>query len=267
MWDRYPVPTSKDDFERARAQEEPAEKFVPRQTEFSFPPAFPSIQLRRLPAEWKPETVTISIRPPERTIEAVERPRGSLATRAFGTAVHALLEDLVRLPGIDAEGVPQALLAEVGGWRPRAMALLRSAGLPRAEAEPQATEVVRALQSVLQDPTGRWILGARAGAQTETSWSTWTESESDPVVRTLRGDRIFRAGAEPGSREETHLWIVDYKTARRGASGLEAFLESEKATYLPQLEAYAAVLRKVHGEALPIRLALYYPLLSRLLWW
>ena len=38
-------------------------------------------------------------------------------------------------------------------------------------------------------------------------------------VELHRGDRIFRAGATPCSTEETHLWIVDYKTARHGASG------------------------------------------------
>jgi ATP-dependent helicase/nuclease subunit A len=125
-------------------------------------------------------------------------------------------------------------------------------------------EVVRALVGVLQDPTGRWILGARADAQTEVSWSSWGAGD---LVRTLRGDRIFRAGAEPHSSGETHLWIVDYKTARRGTSGVDAFLESEKQKYLQQLEAYAEVMRKVHGENLPLRLALYYPLLSRLVWW
>jgi len=67
--------------------------------------------------------------------------------------------------------------------------------------------------------------------------------------------------------KETHLWIVDYKTASHGASGLDTFLEGEKAKYQQQLEAYAAVMRKVQGENLPICLALYYPLLSRLVWW
>ncbi|MGC2400789.1 MAG: hypothetical protein WA510_13435, partial [Acidobacteriaceae bacterium] len=104
-------------------------------------------------------------------------------------------------------------------------------------------------------------------AQSEASWSGWTDPGGGEVVRTLRGDRIFCAGATPGSREKTHLWIVDYKTATHGSAGLEAFLEDEKAAYLPQLEAYAAILRKVHGETRPICLALYYPVLSRLLWW
>jgi hypothetical protein len=148
------------------------------------------------------------------------------------------------------------------------MAMLRANGLPRTETEQQSTEVVRALTAVLKDATGCWILGARAGAQTEVSWSAWGATEgAGEVVRSLRGDRIFRAGATPCTTEETHLWIVDYKTASHGASGLDAFLEGEKAKYRQQLEAYAAVMRSVQAEDLPIRLALYYPLLSRLVWW
>ncbi len=71
-------------------------------------------------------------------------------------------------------------------------------------------------------------------------------------MQTLRGDRIFRAGEEPGSVAETHLWIVDYKTARHGTSGLDAFLQSEKQKYLRQLEAYAEVMRRgSRGELNP----------------
>jgi hypothetical protein len=255
------------DFERAREEQAPAGDPTPQQAEFSFPPASPTIQLHRLPADWKPMQYPSAPAAPERNLETIERPRGSLSARAFGTVVHALLEDMTLLPGIEAAGVSQLALDELRSWRPRAVAMLRSAGLPQADAEPQAAEVVRALQGVLQDVKGRWILGARAGAQTETSWSGWTGSEGVEIVRTWRGDRIFRAGATPCSTEETHLWIVDYKTARHGAAGLDAFLETEKEKYLHQLEAYAAVMRKVHGEDQPLRLALYYPLLTRLVWW
>ena len=255
------------DFERARAEQVPPGDTTPQQAAFSFPPAAPTIQLHRLPAHWKPPEYSAAPETPEQNLEVIERPRGSLTARAFGTVVHALLEDLTRLPGIDAAAVSPSVLDELRGWRPRAASMLRSAGLPRADAESQATEVVRALQAVLQDAKGRWILGDRAGAQTETSWSGWTGPEGAEIVRTLRGDRIFRAGAAPCSAEETHLWIVDYKTARHGASGLDVFLEAEKEKYLHQLEAYAAIMRKVHGEDQPLRLALYYPLLTRLVWW
>ena len=256
-------PALKDEFERARDPQEPAADATPQQAEFAFPPGFPSIQLRRLHADWRPPTYATAPQPQERNPEIIERPRGSLAARAFGTVVHALLEDLAKLSGIDAAGVSPAIFDEVAGWRARALAILRSSGLPRVEAEPLSADVVRALQAVLRDPTGRWILGAHAGAKNEISWSAW----AGEVVQTLRGDRIFHAGETPGSVEETHLWIVDYKTARHGASGIDAFLAQEKEKYARQLESYAEVMRKVQGNALPLRMALYFPLLTRLVWW
>jgi ATP-dependent helicase/nuclease subunit A len=257
----------KKEFEEAHQEQQVEEAATPEQAEFDFAPPGKTIPLRRLPVEWKPVESGAASVIPEENFEIIERPRGSLAARAFGTVVHALLEDVARLPGIDAGGVSPAVFAEVGSWRARALALLRSNGLARAEAEAESAEVVRALQAVLQDSTGRWVLGARAGAKTETSWSGWATRERGEVVRTLRGDRIFRGGAVPCSVEETHLWIVDYKTARHGASGLDAFLEGEKGKYVHQLEAYAEIMRRVQGESLPIRMALYYPLLRRLVWW
>jgi ATP-dependent helicase/nuclease subunit A len=250
-------PALQGEFEKAHAEPEQAADAAPRQEEFAFPPAFPTIKLRRLPVAWKPPAYAATPPAPEINHEVIERPRGSLAARAFGTVVHAVLEDLAKLGGIDAAG------DVVAGWRPRALAILRSSGLPRAEAEQLSGEVVRTLEAVLRDPTGRWILGARAGAKNEISWSTW----AGEVVQTLRGDRIFHAGATPGSAEETHLWIVDYKTARHGASGIDAFLAGEKEKYARQLESYAEVMRKVQGNDLPLRMALYFPLLTRLVWW
>ena len=256
-------PALKGEFERAHGAQEPAVDATPRQEEFVFPPASPTIKLRRLPANWKSSAHTAAPEVQERNREIIERPRGSLSARAFGTVVHALLEDLAKLPGIDAGGASQAIFDEVAGWRARAVAILRSSGLPRAEAEPLSAEVVQALQAVLRDPTGLWILGARAGARNEISWSTW----AGEVVQTLRGDRIFHAGATPGSVDETHLWIVDYKTARHGAAGVDAFLAQEKEKYARQLESYADVMRKLPGNTLPLRMALYFPLLTKLVWW
>jgi ATP-dependent helicase/nuclease subunit A len=258
----------KADFLRAQPDEQSGAPAVPQQAEFAFTPLNPMLRWRRLPADWKePASATTSL-DEGLTVPTVERPRGSLAARAFGTVVHALLEDLTRLPGIEDAPISQALLDEVGSWRARALALLRSTGLPRAEAEAQSAEAVRALLAVLKDPQARWLLGARAGAQTEVSWSTWASPVgAGNVVRTLRGDRVFRAGATPGSSGDTHLWIVDYKTTRHGTAGLEAFLAEEKEKYAQQLESYGEILRKLPGNDLPLRLALYFPLLTRLVWW
>jgi ATP-dependent exoDNAse (exonuclease V) beta subunit len=55
-------------------------------------------------------------------------------------------------------------------------------------------------------------------------------------------------------------WIVDYKTSRHEGAGLDAFLDSERERYRPQLERYATLMRKLAPE--PVRLGLYFPLLG-----
>ncbi len=255
-------PALKRDFEKAWRKQQATAAATPRQGELPFRRRAGRFECAACPRIGNRHCT----RPLQKLRKEIRRSSNGHAARwprAFGTVVHALLEDLAQLPGIDAGEVSPAILDQAGGWRRRAFAILRSRGLPRAEAEPLSADVVRALQAVLRDPTGRWILGARAGAKNEISWSTW----AGEVVQTLRGDRIFHAGATPGSVEEAHLWIADYKTARHGTSGIDAFLAEEKEKYARQLESYAEVMRKVQGNDLPLRMALYFPLLTRLVWW
>jgi ATP-dependent helicase/nuclease subunit A len=237
------------------------------------------IPLHRLPADWQPWfeessdqsacereiSIADGEQAPGSTATHFEQATGSLKVRALGIVVHALLEELTN--GLFARTADE-LAQELQSWRHRAIALLRQAGLSAQDAQSQSAKVIEALRSTLEDEAGRWILTARTEAETETSWSAWTESgNAAATLRTLRGDRVFRAGPEPHSRQESHLWIVDYKTAQHGTEGLDAFLAEEKERYRGQLEAYAEVMRQVRGEELPLRLALYYPLLKKLLWW
>jgi len=245
-------------------------------TETRVGTAVPLGKLRRLPLQWRypgaPEDHLAADHPGavESAAPSVgfERPAGSLQARAVGAVAHALLEELAHL----ARPTPE-VAGGVDRWRPRAVAMLRQAGLSREQAELQSSTVIRALKSALEDPVGRWMLSARSDAETETSWSAWqTDKEQAEALSTRRADRIFRAGAQPLSLEETHLWIVDYKTAQHSDAGLDAFLKAEEERYKPQLELYGRMLRETRnkmacGEALPLRLALYYPLLKRLLCW
>ena len=188
-----------------------------------------------------------------------ERPDGSVADRAFGTAVHAFLEVLTEQFASSMSAA--SLLATLPSWTSRIVAILRSEGLPPAMIERLAQRVLHALASTLKDPIGIWLLSPHIGSGTEYALTAWTDQRSN-----IRIDRILRAGAEPRVSGSDHLWIVDYKTTTHGSEGLDAFLASQRETYAPQLEAYAAVLRKTEGEP-TIRLALYYPLLSKLIWW
>jgi ATP-dependent helicase/nuclease subunit A len=53
---------------------------------------------------------------------------------------------------------------------------------------------------------------------------------------------------------------VDYKTSSHEGAGLESFLDREQQRYSPQLTRYAALVRRLGAE--PVRLGLYFPLLS-----
>jgi len=76
-------------------------------------------------------------------------------------------------------------------------------------------------------------------------------------------DRVFRAGLTPESDGETAWWIVDYKTAHADSLDPAAL----RPLFAPQIEAYARVLRNLHGADAVVRAGLYYPRMLMLDWW
>ena len=186
--------------------------------------------------------------------ETFSRPEGSFAARAFGNAIHGFLELLAAR--IAAGESAQDLQAQLPSWTDRITAVLRASGLPAQQLPRLTSSVLKGLANTLSDPAGRWLLAPHPQAQSESSLV------SDG--RTIRLDRTFLAGPEPLLTGDTHLWIVDFKTASHAAKDLDAFLTRELENYRPQLDRYAAAFDK---EGRPIQLALYYPMLSRLLHW
>jgi hypothetical protein len=114
-----------------------------------------------------------------------------------------------------------------------------------------------------------WLLSPHPGAASEFALTAWPASQTDAVrPASVRADRIFHAGSEPEAAGEDSLWIIDYKTSNHGGTGLEDFLAEQRATYAPQLLAYAHLLAPAQSKSFAqVRLALYFPTLSRLLWW
>jgi ATP-dependent exoDNAse (exonuclease V) beta subunit len=194
------------------------------------------------------------------------RPEGSFAARSFGNAVHGFLEVLANR--IAAGDGANLLLKELPGWRPRIAAVLRADGLPPSTVTIRTRETLAALENTLRDPDGLWLLAPHAGAASEFALTSWPDAQA----ASIRIDRVFHAGAEPRSAladaGEPYLWIVDYKTASHGASGLDEFLAQQRAAYEAQLETYARVLAPARGVPLTrVRLALYYPAIPRIVWW
>jgi hypothetical protein len=84
----------------------------------------------------------------------------------------------------------------------------------------------------------------------------------------LRADRVFRAGPSPlDSSTSDYLWIVDFKTAEVGGRDLHTFLSAEQAKYTPQMQAYAAASLSAGHDLNKIILALYFPLISEMVYW
>ncbi len=243
-----------------------------------LPPLRPT--LHRLPATFDPATQFATARTqklpygerdttPETTPIHFVRPEGSFAARSFGNVVHAFLELLAIRT---AAGVaPATLLTELPTWTPRIAAILRADGLPPTTVDRLTRETRTALDNLLRDPNGLWLLAAHPAAANElalTANDTPQESPDETQLASIRIDRIFHAGAEPHAPGENFLWIIDYKTAAHGPTGLQQFLEDQRLTYAPQLETYARILAPAHAKSLSeVRFALYYPTIPHLIWW
>lgn len=221
----------------------------------------PRLTLRRLPLNTEPApaqnvTATGSFSVDDADAPALERREGSRESRLIGSAVHTLLERLgpeLATPGLD----PRTLRARVTSF-------LRAAA-PSSDSLKIVTDTVtNMLLACAADPVCRWILAPHAGAQSEASWSGFLAGSSR--LRTLRADRIFRAGPAPLDSSSSDVWwVIDYKTADIAPGAL--LLASERALYAPQLEAYARALRALHGPETKLCLGLYYPAIAILDWW
>jgi ATP-dependent exoDNAse (exonuclease V) beta subunit len=163
--------------------------------------------------------------------------------RHVGTVVHRYLQRMAE------EGPERWDAARVGECAAIFRAALRAEGVPATELGLAAVRVQRALEGVLADTRGRWILQrGHAEAATELRLTARLDGESINVAL----DRTF-VDAQ-GTR-----WIVDYKTGTHEGGELESFLDREQERYREQLERYAKVMTGL--DARPVRLALYFPLL------
>jgi hypothetical protein len=165
-----------------------------------------------------------------------------------GTLIHRELQRTAEA-GARA-GRPVAPVVDADRYR-RELALL---GVEREELGAAAERVGEALERVWGDGVGRWVLEPRPEAWTELRLTLRDRDRLEHV----RLDRSFVD--ENGTR-----WIVDYKTGRHLGGEVEAFLDAEVDRYREQLERYARAVAEI--EARPIRVGLYFPLMSALRSW
>ncbi len=233
-------------------------------------PDTPVQTIDRLPSGWmaKHAAPDIAVESDDSVRKLFTRAEGSLAARARGTAMHALMEQLTVL---FAAAPPHPLSMET--WREQlrrtAERVLRDSAFPREKLRVTIGELADQSLAVATSNMGRWLLGPHPGALTESAWQSW---DAEGNLRTLRIDRSFVAGEAPGQAGGSCLWIVDYKTGahtgRLANAGERAqWLSEEKAKWRGQLEAYGAALTAASEHPLPVRYALYFPELLEMVYW
>ncbi|MEJ2383318.1 MAG: UvrD-helicase domain-containing protein [Xanthomonadales bacterium] len=204
---------------------------------------------RRLPAAWSPPPIPAGVTtPPAAAIEAREPIEFSWAgenARHAGELVHRLLQRIAET-GLDSWATRGGFGAHADWCRRQ----LREAGITGREAEPVLKRVAQAVARCIDSADGRWILSPHAEAGCEVALTALFDGQPANLIL----DRTF---VVDGVR-----WIIDYKTSTHAGGDLEGFLESEKARYRGQLERYRAALALTENR--PIRTALYFPLLDRL---
>jgi ATP-dependent exoDNAse (exonuclease V) beta subunit len=245
-------------------------------------PAKPTL-LRRLPPDYQPGSLESAGAPSFRRFPAervgdhkfqggpglafetweskhYSRHEGGRLSRAFGTAVHSLLEELARLRAThDWEPARTALKR----FEPRIAAQVRASGVEQAQSARIAAQALESAQNASRDPIGQWILSPHTDSESEVRWTGVVAGS----LSTVRVDRIFRAGTAPQTEGENCWWIVDYKTAHANNADPSTTLPELRKIFAPQLEAYAAILRNLRGADAPIYAGLYYPRMVSLDWW
>ncbi len=201
---------------------------------------------RRITADWQltpPPGIAAPPAPPAPEGQAIEYQWAGDVARHVGTLVHRWLERIAR------DGLARWSPQRLDGLRPRFRTALAALGIAPEALDEAVDKTHRALERTLQDPRGRWILDDHPQAACE--WPLSVLDEHDEPRQYI----IDRTFVEDGTR-----WIIDYKTGDHQGGDLDGFLDNEQQRYRDQLENYARILRL--REDHPMRLALYFPLLS-----
>jgi ATP-dependent exoDNAse (exonuclease V) beta subunit len=200
----------------------------------------------RLPAGWvcpePPRTIGARREAAPETVDGVVYEWAGDIARAVGTVVHAWLQRLAQSP--------VGRLAELSSFDAVARRMLLREGVSLARIEPAARRVRAAVESALRDERGQWVLSARhEDSRCEVPVTALIAGQ----LRHLVIDRTFID--QDGTR-----WIIDYKTGMHEGGDVAGFLDEEEERYRGQLEAYAEAFRTLEDR--PVRIALYYPLVT-----
>lgn len=156
-----------------------------------------------------------------------------------GVVFHRLIESLTRrtLTGVD--------LSAVRVSAPSIQQALRLEGIDEADLDNQSELIALALQRMMEDDRGLWILQNHLESACEYALSFVASGTTETIII----DRTF-------IDEDGNRWIIDYKLPQQSALSKKQFNQIV-GKYEPQLRHYARVMGR--AETRPIKLGLYLP--------
>ena len=187
------------------------------------------------------------------------RQTGGWHARALGNAVHELLSVLAQQTGATSL---DAALSQLSLYKPAVVSQLRAAGADPAQADSIAEKAVKITLAATEQEECKWILSPHPQGQHEASWTGMIHGQ----LRNVRVDRLFLAGDAPMNAGQSTLWIIDYKTTDHAGALADGSVPLLRASYAPQLELYAAILRQAFPDS-AIHAGLYYPMMRSFDWW
>ncbi len=213
-------------------------------------PVIPSASpLRRLSLTWMPPKPAPSIPSEQREDDAlaleVAFDWAHATAAAIGTVTHRLLAQVA------SDGLQVWDARDLASQRGRIAAELAHEGVPAEEREEATMRVESAVARTLADSRGRWLFDP-SHAEARSEWAL-TGREGDTVRHVILDRTLIADGIR---------WIVDFKTGRHEGGAPDTYLDREVDRYRAQLEGYARIVRALDPQPMPIRLALYFPLVD-----
>ena len=197
--------------------------------------------LKRLPVTWNN---VLHETPIEDTLATHITAQGFLlsdaSARYTGTVIHTIIQTLCETGGTFWENHPNR-----NAW---IMNQLQQVGILPSACADAAVTVQQAIDTLLQDERGQWIIHPHTEAASEFAVSTLLDDK--PVSLII--DRTF-------IDQEGIRWIIDFKTSHCTDGNLASFLKDEQLRYQKQMDRYQQAM--LGFDERPIRMALYFPLI------
>lgn len=166
--------------------------------------------------------------------------------RFLGNVLHACFKTMAD------QGIEQWRSSTLRRMEPQLKTALLAEGLSPTEMQSTIQTGMRAINNLIEDKTGRWIL------------TTHEDSHSEyPMTGFIKQLYINKIIDRTFIDSEGVRWIIDYKTGEHQGAGLDHYFQEETKRYKSQLDQYEQLF-KLQGETRPIKKALYYPLHKKL---